>query len=105
MRTHTPTPRRGYLLPPVTYSPHRFFSKKGMRYRRIPYTVEAYQTQEPLDIETLEGIMHASIGDFIVTGLRGERWPVKPDIFHDSYEPVHDNRNLTERNRINSGER
>ncbi len=59
-----------------------------MQYRRIPYIVEAYQTDKDLYIETLEGTMHASVGDYIVTGLRGEQWAVKPDIFFDSYEQI-----------------
>lgn len=59
-----------------------------MRYRRIPYEVEAYQTDQDMYIDTLEGTMHASPGDYIITGIRGEQWPVKPDIFAESYEPV-----------------
>lgn len=41
-------------------------------------------------IRTLEGIMHASIGDWIVKGVQDEFWPVKPDIFEATYEPVED---------------
>ena len=39
-------------------------------------------------IETLEGTMTASIGDFIIKGVNGEFYPCKPDIFHKTYEPV-----------------
>lgn len=39
-----------------------------------------------LAIKTLEGIMLASIGDFIIKGLKGEFYPCKPDIFHMKYE-------------------
>ena len=41
-----------------------------------------------LVIETLEGNMMASIGDFIIKGLRGEFYPCKPDVFHKKYEEV-----------------
>lgn len=30
--------------------------------------------------------MTASIGDFIIKGLRGEFYPCKPDVFHQKYE-------------------
>lgn len=39
-------------------------------------------------IKTLEGIMEISDGDFIITGIKGERYPCKPDIFHTTYELV-----------------
>jgi len=39
-------------------------------------------------IETLEGTMIASRGDFIIKGVKGEFYPVKPDIFRASYEPA-----------------
>lgn len=63
-------------------------SKVVKKYRKIPIVLEAYQTDEEMDIETLEGVMHASIGDYIVTGVKGEKYPVKPDIFVKLYEEV-----------------
>jgi hypothetical protein len=39
-------------------------------------------------IETLEGNMIMTKGDYIIKGLRGEFYPCKPDIFEDSYEEV-----------------
>jgi hypothetical protein len=58
------------------------------RFRKRPVEVDAYQVHEDLYIETLEGRMHASPGDWIVVGVHGERYPVKPDIFEKTYEPV-----------------
>lgn len=37
-------------------------------------------------VETLEGIMTASLGDYIVKGVNGEFYPVKPEIFEKTYE-------------------
>ena len=37
---------------------------------------------------TLEGIMHASWGDWIIQGVKGEFYPCKPDIFSATYEAV-----------------
>lgn len=39
---------------------------------------------------TLEGVMHASIGDWIIRGVQGEHYPCKPDIFDATYEPAGD---------------
>ena len=58
------------------------------KFRKKPIVIEAYQTKEEMDIETLEGVMHASVGDYIITGVNGEQYPCKPDIFEKTYEPV-----------------
>ncbi len=39
-----------------------------------------------LVIPTLEGEMLASLGDYIIKGVKGEFYPCKPDIFEMSYE-------------------
>jgi hypothetical protein len=39
-------------------------------------------------IDTLEGGLIVCPGDWIITGAAGERYPVKPDIFATTYEPV-----------------
>ena len=59
-----------------------------MKYRKKPIIIEAYQTDIEQDIETLEGTMHANIGDYIITGVNGEKYPCKPDIFEKTYEKV-----------------
>lgn len=41
-----------------------------------------------LFIKTLEGIMTASAGDYIIQGVNGEIYPCKPDIFELTYEEV-----------------
>nr|WP_321303380.1 hypothetical protein [uncultured Trichococcus sp.] len=49
-----------------------------------------YGLREPLilEIKTLEGIMSAQIGDWIIEGVNGEFYPCKPDIFEKIYEEV-----------------
>lgn len=37
-------------------------------------------------INTLEGEMHANLGDFIIKGVQGEFYPCKEDIFYQTYE-------------------
>ena len=43
-----------------------------------------------LGIYTLEGLMWASVGDYIIKGIHGEFYACKPDIFNQTYEEVHD---------------
>ncbi len=46
-------------------------------------------TMEPFIIHTLEGNHTASIGDWIIKGVKGEFYPpCKPDIFEQTYELV-----------------
>lgn len=63
---------------------------KIKRYRKKPIIIEAYQTDKEVIIQTLEGDMKADIGDFIITGIKGEQYPCKPDIFNQTYESVED---------------
>ena len=39
-------------------------------------------------IATLEGVMHARPGDWIIRGVAGEFYPCRDDIFRATYEPV-----------------
>ncbi len=39
-------------------------------------------------IPTLEGDHYASVGDYIIRGVKGEFYPCKPDIFEQTYEAV-----------------
>jgi hypothetical protein len=39
-------------------------------------------------IPTLEGVMDATPGDWIIRGRKGEFYPCKPDIFEATYDPV-----------------
>lgn len=41
-------------------------------------------------IKTLEGVMTASDGDWIIKGVNGEFYPCKPDIFEKTYAPAVD---------------
>ena len=61
-----------------------------MKYRKKPIIVDAFQTDQKTTIVTLEGTMRANPGDWIITGVHGERYPCKPDIFAETYEPVND---------------
>jgi len=58
------------------------------KYRKKPVVIEAFQTAVELKIETLEGTMTASPGDYVITGVKGEKYPCKPDIFEATYDEV-----------------
>lgn len=44
-----------------------------------------YVKGDYVEIGTLEGLMVASIGDYIIKGVEGEFYPCKPDIFKKTY--------------------
>ncbi len=51
---------------------------------------EVWREGDCLIIDTLEGKRQASVGDYIIRGVKGEFYPCKPDIFRRGYEPVED---------------
>lgn len=48
----------------------------------------AGDTPHTIAIQTLEGTMHATVGDWVIKGIQGEFYPCKGDIFEATYEPV-----------------
>lgn len=56
----------------------------------LPDTVVVETTPLRIKIPTLEGVMTASEGDYIIKGIKGEVYPCKPDIFEATYEEVKD---------------
>ena len=86
---------------PITYSPQhqRLNDWEGqvVRYFRHPDKVFAAPTAckhcgNPMHyhgwVDTLEGGHTVCPGDWVITGVAGERDPVKPDIFEATYDPV-----------------
>lgn len=83
-----------------------------MRYRKKPVVIEAVKwngdkasevtdwVREALEdntlfrmgcdviVDTLEGKMKASPGDYIIKGVQGELYPCKPDIFEKTYDKI-----------------
>ena len=63
----------------------------GVHDSALKWTWEQYEkvvAEEGLKIFTLEGPHLASIGDWIIKGIKGECYPCKPDIFEATYDPV-----------------
>ncbi|MBY4571227.1 hypothetical protein ACN95_14500 [Gordonia sihwensis] len=57
---------------------------------RVIPAVQPADDSAQLLIHTLEGTMRAEWGDWIVRGVQGEFYPVKPDIFTVTYEATTD---------------
>ena len=45
---------------------------------------------EVAHVHTLEGPLNVSSGDWIITGVKGERYPCKPEVFEATYDKVLD---------------
>lgn len=46
--------------------------------------------EKSISIYTLEGIMSARVGDYLIKGVNGEFYPCKPDIFAKTYDSTED---------------
>lgn len=52
-------------------------------------TIAYHSLPEPsLSIRTLEGVMKAKPGDYVIRGVAGEFYSCRSDIFHDTYDVV-----------------
>lgn len=54
--------------------------------KQIP--IEAVQQTKSFSVPTLEGRMSGKAGDYLVTGAKGERYPVDKEIFEETYYEV-----------------
>lgn len=66
------------------------FTQGKARYREWFQHNESGVDKDKLEIATLEGVITASIGDYIIKGVQGEFYPCKPDIFEATYEVVNE---------------
>ena len=58
----------------------------GGRFRETAKPSDPTDVAIHLDIPTLEGVMTASEGDWIIKGVQGEFYPCRDDIFRQTYE-------------------
>ena len=58
------------------------------KFRKKPVGIEAEQLIERTEIKTPEGVMVGNPGDWLITGVAGERYPCRDDIFRATYEEV-----------------
>ena len=55
-----------------------------------PIPVKCIQINEPFQVETMEGVLDAKAGDYLMIGIRGEMYPCDREIFHETYEILQD---------------
>jgi hypothetical protein len=83
-----------YRKKPVIIEAEQFFDdaetlSKLSEFMGVDVVVSYKDKENPkLVIDTLEGKMEASVGDYIIKGVNGEFYPCKPDIFNKTYEKV-----------------
>jgi hypothetical protein len=66
------------------------------------FTITGMPDGNYLNIMTLEGVMQARPGDWVIEGVKGEVYPCKPDIFEATYEPWIGNPNYSPNHSINA---
>ena len=54
--------------------------------RRIP--IRAKELDRPMELNTMEGTFRGKKGDYLVIGVRDERYIVKKEIFEQTYDRV-----------------
>jgi hypothetical protein len=54
----------------------------------VNFYIDWSKVEGGLIIKTLEGEHVATVGDYIIKGIKGEYYPCKPDIFEATYEIV-----------------
>ena len=57
-------------------------------YRKKPVIIEAERLCERVEIETLEGVVIGEPSNWLITGVKGDKYPCKNDVFEMSYEEV-----------------
>ncbi len=76
---------------PVVIEAEQFFDNKEcfdkFKAKGLPIKYD-YQSVPHCYIETLEGQMYITDKDWIIKGVRGEFYPIKNDIFLETYEKV-----------------
>ena len=58
------------------------------KYVKKPIPIEAVQMDKPFEVNTMEGKMKGKAGDYLVTGVKGEQYPVDKEIFEETYRMV-----------------
>ena len=58
------------------------------QYRKRTVEIEAVQLTDETVVDTLEGKIVGHAGDWLITGVRGERYPCSPNVFKRTYEHV-----------------
>lgn len=58
------------------------------KFMKKPVVIDAVQIDRPMSVKTLEGTMRGNIGDWLITGVKGEKYFCKDDIFKLTYRSI-----------------
>ena len=58
------------------------------KFRKKPVVIDAVRITCEMTVKTLEGTMTGNPGDWLITGVKGEQYFCKDDIFRQTYEPI-----------------
>jgi len=58
------------------------------RYRKRPVVIRAKKMEKSFTVRTMEGKLRGKAGDYLVIGVKGEKYPVDREIFEETYEEV-----------------
>ena len=61
---------------------------EAIKEKKVWFGLDEKNNTVKMFIDTLEGIMIANQGDYIIKGVRGEIYPCKPEIFKETYEKI-----------------
>jgi hypothetical protein len=78
-----------YRKKPVVIEAEQYLLGEVIRAKWLFDAMESgivFSDADGLKIKTLEGVMSASVGDWIIKGVKGEIYACKPDIFAATYE-------------------
>ncbi len=64
-------------------------------YRKKPVVIDAVRITEKTEIQTREGTLYGYPGEWLITGVKGEKYPCGDEIFRATYENV-DGTEITE---------
>ena len=59
-----------------------------MKFRSRAVEVTAVRLAKSTKIETIEGEELAKPGDWLITGVKNEHWPVSDEVFHQTYDKI-----------------
>jgi hypothetical protein len=81
-----------YIKKPITIDALQWTGKNKeeiLKFCTKGYLTYSNAKLEPeLKIQTLEGLMTATVGDYIIMGIKGEFYPCREDIFLETYNKV-----------------
>ena len=77
---------------PIVIEATQFLADYPFTHQQVNYSEPQENCKSSLDgkhwVQTMEGPLIVSEGDWIITGIKGEHYPCKPDIFAATYEPA-----------------